>query len=177
MRIQRRRTCFFSWKDMAVCLFLETIRTGAMRVIHIPVKTQETQRLRIKFVLYCPICAMAVSHLFVAEVKGSEQEAVPSGVFSGDHNLLHKNHQNLYPHRRVGTARRVVGLPADLLGEGKGGWERRREEEEGGGGGGGGSCAAYRSDACPNVPLRVCCPCAGATYVCSKLYSNDFRWV
>ena len=28
-----------------------------MRVIHIPVKTEETQRLRIKFVLYCPICA------------------------------------------------------------------------------------------------------------------------
>ena len=37
---------------------LETIRTGAMRVIHIPVKTEETQRLRIKFVLYCPICAL-----------------------------------------------------------------------------------------------------------------------
>ena len=31
---------------------LETIRTGAMRVVHIPVKTEETQRLRIKFVLY-----------------------------------------------------------------------------------------------------------------------------
>ena len=30
---------------------LETIRT---RVIHITVKTEETQRLRIKFVLYCP---------------------------------------------------------------------------------------------------------------------------
>ena len=37
---------------------LETIRTGAMRVIRIPVKTEETQRLRIKFVLYCPICAL-----------------------------------------------------------------------------------------------------------------------
>ena len=36
---------------------LETICTGTMRVIHIPVKTEETQRLRIKFVLYCPICA------------------------------------------------------------------------------------------------------------------------
>ena len=35
----------------------ETIRTGTMRVVHIPVKTEETQRLRIKFVLYCPICA------------------------------------------------------------------------------------------------------------------------
>ena len=35
---------------------LETICTGAMRVIHIPVKTEETQRLRIKCVLYCPIC-------------------------------------------------------------------------------------------------------------------------
>ena len=32
---------------------LETIRTSAMRVIHITVKTEETQRLRIKFVLYC----------------------------------------------------------------------------------------------------------------------------
>ena len=30
---------------------LETIRTGTMRVIHITVKTEETQRLRIKFVL------------------------------------------------------------------------------------------------------------------------------
>ena len=28
---------------------LETIRAGAMRVIHIPVKTEKTQRLRIKF--------------------------------------------------------------------------------------------------------------------------------
>ena len=37
---------------------LETIRTGAMRVVHIPVKTEETQRLRIEFVLYCPICAL-----------------------------------------------------------------------------------------------------------------------
>ena len=32
------------------CLFvLETIRTGAMRVIHIPVKTEETQRLRLSY--------------------------------------------------------------------------------------------------------------------------------
>ena len=38
------------------CFVLEPIRTGAMRVIHIP--TEETQRLRIKFVLYCPICAL-----------------------------------------------------------------------------------------------------------------------
>ena len=46
-----------SW--FLVCFFvLETIRTGAMRVIHIPVKTEETQRLRIKFVLHCPICAL-----------------------------------------------------------------------------------------------------------------------
>ena len=41
-----------------VCFVLETIRTGAMRVIHIPVKTEESQRLRIKFVLYCPVCAL-----------------------------------------------------------------------------------------------------------------------
>ena len=40
------------------CLFvLETIRTGAMRAVHISVKTEETQRLRIKFVQYCPIYA------------------------------------------------------------------------------------------------------------------------
>ena len=32
---------------------LETIRTGAMRVIHVIVKTEETQKLRMKFVLYC----------------------------------------------------------------------------------------------------------------------------
>ena len=30
---------------------LETVRTSAMRVIHISVKTEETQILRIKFVL------------------------------------------------------------------------------------------------------------------------------
>ena len=30
---------------------LETIRTGAMRVVHITVNTEETQILRIKFVL------------------------------------------------------------------------------------------------------------------------------
>ena len=36
---------------VACCFVLETIRTGAMRVIHITVKTEETQRLRIKFVL------------------------------------------------------------------------------------------------------------------------------
>ena len=29
-----------------------------MPVIHIPLKTEETQRLRVKFVLYCPICAL-----------------------------------------------------------------------------------------------------------------------
>ena len=44
---------------LVLCLFvcflsLETIRTSAMYVIHITVKTEETQRLRIKFVLYCP---------------------------------------------------------------------------------------------------------------------------
>ena len=32
--------------------FLETIRTSAMRVIHVIVKTEETQKLRMKFVLY-----------------------------------------------------------------------------------------------------------------------------
>ena len=32
---------------------LETIRTGAMRVIHVIVKTEETQKLRMMFVLYC----------------------------------------------------------------------------------------------------------------------------
>ena len=36
-----------------VCFVLETIRTSAMREIHIIVKTEETQRLRIVFVLYC----------------------------------------------------------------------------------------------------------------------------
>ena len=44
--------------QLSVCFVSETIRTGAMRVIHIPVKTEETQRLRIKFVLYSPICAL-----------------------------------------------------------------------------------------------------------------------
>ena len=40
--------------SLMMFVVLETIRTGAMRVIHITVKTEETQRLRIKFVLYCP---------------------------------------------------------------------------------------------------------------------------
>ena len=34
-------------------LLLETIRTSAMRVIHITVKTEVTQKLRIMFVLCC----------------------------------------------------------------------------------------------------------------------------
>ena len=35
------------------CFVLETTRTSAMRVIHVIVKTEETQRLRIEFVLQC----------------------------------------------------------------------------------------------------------------------------
>ena len=38
-------------RQQPLCFVLETIRTGAMRVIHITVKTEETQILRIKFVL------------------------------------------------------------------------------------------------------------------------------
>ena len=38
------------WSDLSLFV-LET------RIIHIPVKTEETQRLRIKCVPYCPICA------------------------------------------------------------------------------------------------------------------------
>ena len=47
--------CVGSWcAGVRVCLLfvLESIRS-AMRVIHITVNTEETQRLRIKFVLYC----------------------------------------------------------------------------------------------------------------------------
>ena len=40
-----------SFKQTLGLFVLETIRTGTMRVIHITVKTEETQRLRIKFVL------------------------------------------------------------------------------------------------------------------------------
>ena len=47
-----------SFSNSSICFDLETIRTGTMRVVHIPVKTEETQRLRIKFVLYCPISAL-----------------------------------------------------------------------------------------------------------------------
>ena len=36
---------------MIIFVVLETVRTSAMRVIHISVKTEETQILRIKFVL------------------------------------------------------------------------------------------------------------------------------
>ena len=35
------------------CFVLETIRTSAMRVIHITVETKETQKLRVVFVLHC----------------------------------------------------------------------------------------------------------------------------
>ena len=47
--------CLFVKMSTACGMFfvLETVRTSAMRVIHITVKTEETQRLRIKFVLYC----------------------------------------------------------------------------------------------------------------------------
>ena len=38
-------------KDMIFVFVLETIRTGAMRVVHITVNIEETQILRIKFVL------------------------------------------------------------------------------------------------------------------------------
>ena len=38
-------------RQQPLCFVLETIRTGAMRVIHITVNTEETQILRIKFVL------------------------------------------------------------------------------------------------------------------------------
>ena len=46
------------------CFFfvLETIRTGAMRVIHIPVKTEETQRLR--------FCRIQNCHMFNAHSQG-----------------------------------------------------------------------------------------------------------
>ena len=45
--------CFVS----ALFVFVwETIRTSAMRVIHITVKTKETQKLRIMFVLCCSTC-------------------------------------------------------------------------------------------------------------------------
>ena len=54
----RQRPCRCGTGSLGFFVFvLETIRTGAMRVVHIPVKTEETQRLRIKFVLYCPMCA------------------------------------------------------------------------------------------------------------------------
>ena len=53
-------TLFFFWKKkipkkfwMWELFVLDKIRTSAMRVIHITVKTEETQRLRVKFVLYC----------------------------------------------------------------------------------------------------------------------------
>ena len=49
--------CYFSsWFDVSPLMFvfdLETIRTVAMCVIHVIVKTEETQKLRMKFVLYC----------------------------------------------------------------------------------------------------------------------------
>ena len=40
-----------NFSSLLFVVVLETIRTGAMRVVHITVKTEETQRLRIKFVL------------------------------------------------------------------------------------------------------------------------------
>ena len=54
VELSETEVCFL---HVQLLFVLETIRTGAMRAIHIPVKTEETQRLRIKFVLYCPICA------------------------------------------------------------------------------------------------------------------------
>ena len=40
---------------------LETIRTGAMRVVHIHVKTEETQRLRITFVSFFHCSSLSFS--------------------------------------------------------------------------------------------------------------------
>ena len=51
---------------LKVLLVLETIRTSAMRVIHITVMTNETQRLRIKFVLYCLICAFKHKQIYLS---------------------------------------------------------------------------------------------------------------
>ena len=46
-----RGWCGVVWCGCLWCFFvLETIRTGAMRVIHVIVKTEETQKLRMKFV-------------------------------------------------------------------------------------------------------------------------------
>ena len=56
-RIWRLKVNFFGF-----VVVLETMRTGAMRVVHIPVKTEETQRLRIKFVLNCPICGFQLEN-------------------------------------------------------------------------------------------------------------------
>ena len=47
----------FRHGKLVFCFVLKTIRTGAMRVIHISVKTEETQKLGIMFVVCCSICA------------------------------------------------------------------------------------------------------------------------
>ena len=41
----------FGSSQILFVFVLETIRTNAMRVIHVIVKTEETQKLHIKFVL------------------------------------------------------------------------------------------------------------------------------
>ena len=66
-------------------LFLETIRTGGMRVIHIPVKTEETQRLRIKFVLYCPICAFKLENQTSSLLSEIKLSNVSQGLAFSNH--------------------------------------------------------------------------------------------
>ena len=59
---------------------------------------------------------MAVSHLFVAEIKGSEQQAERNSVFLAIARPQpppgKKNSRNWYWNRRVGPAQRVDGLSA-----------------------------------------------------------------
>ena len=88
--------------------FLETICTGAMRVIQIHMKTEETQRLRIKFVLCCPICALNLKIKranFLSEIKLSNVQC----PFSGSHvqqSLLRHSSAHVH-HRRLSQRYRI----------------------------------------------------------------------
>ena len=60
------------------CFVLETIRTGAMRVIHITVKTDETQKLRIKFVLVLSYLNSNTTSVIRSMILIRNESAIPS---------------------------------------------------------------------------------------------------
>ena len=98
----------FLWPTHRGFFFFLTIRTGAMRVVHIPVKTEETQRLRIEFVLYCPICAfnLKIKRInFCRKTKLSNIQCPCSGPHVQQSSLRHSSAR--IHHKRLSQKNRI----------------------------------------------------------------------